>query len=340
MEMVKANFCAITISGLTKARTNWVVVSLLLLSFTCLPLKAREQKLFPIVMQLDWIHNVQFAGIYQAIEQGYYKSAGLVVEIRPVTFGQDTVERVLETKHCIGSAESNVLLAAHSNGADIKALATMFQGSPMGWMYLKESGVVDIKDFRGKRIGIHPDGEKVIQLALAHEGIEIPNLETMKVGYNVEILLNGEVDVMQGYLIDEFIKLQLESDESAGILMAKDHGYLAYSQVFFTDSEFLKGHPEQIEAFLEASEKGWEYALSHIEASARLIIEKYNPELQHAHQEKSLESIRELVMPDGMNIMAPMDYAVWSKSQEQFLAQGILERGANLKELLEHADIE
>lgn len=334
MTTLRGYFCAITSSHLTK------------LGFCCLglglfvPAQASETKRFPITMQLDWIYNVQFAGLYQAIEQGYYEEAGLEVTLRPVTFGQDTVGRVVETRHCIGSAESNVLLKAQVEGAPVRALSTMFQGSPMGWMYMQDSGVTGIEDFSTRRIGIHPDGDKVVRLALAYHGIDGANIETMKVGYNVDILISGEVELMQGYWIDEFVKLQLMSNDGGGFIRAKDHGYEAYSQVFFSTEDFCQRHPEEIAAFLEASRQGWAYALSNIEETAMLVVEKYNAELSLEHQVRSLEVIREMVMPDGQTIMAPMSRSVWEEGQNRFLANGILESPADLDALLKFADLE
>lgn len=36
-----------------------------------------------VVLRLKWIHQAQFAGFYTAVEKGFYKEAGLDVEIRP-----------------------------------------------------------------------------------------------------------------------------------------------------------------------------------------------------------------------------------------------------------------
>src|ERR1700751_5346814 len=47
-------------------------------------------------LQLKWLHQFQFAGYYQALEQGFYRQAGLQVEIReggPGTVVSEAVER-------------------------------------------------------------------------------------------------------------------------------------------------------------------------------------------------------------------------------------------------------
>jgi ABC-type nitrate/sulfonate/bicarbonate transport system substrate-binding protein len=291
----------------------------------------------PVVMQLDWIFNAQFAGLLQAKAQGFYEEAGLEVEIRPTNHEQLTVDRVLAGSGTLtlGSAESNVLLGAHAGGAPIKALATMFQGSPMGWMFLESSSIETFADLAGKRIGIHPDGEKVLRLAARNEAVSVEDFFLPEVGYKLDPLLSGEIDVMQAYVIDEFVQLKLKTDGAADILMAHDYGYSAYSQVFFTSEEALERWPQEIAAFLAASKRGWEYAFDHPEETVDLILQEYNPTLDRAYQLASLEAIEDLVSPDGLPVMSPMDPEVWARSQELFVEFGLLDAPTDLEKLLD-----
>src|SRR5262245_50887028 len=41
------------------------------------------QALEKVSLQLKWLHQFQFAGYYVALEKGFYRDAGLDVEIRP-----------------------------------------------------------------------------------------------------------------------------------------------------------------------------------------------------------------------------------------------------------------
>lgn len=313
------------------------LLCLILIGLLSQRLTAAEQSwVTPVTMQLDWIYNVQFAGLYQAKSQGYYAAAGLDVTLVPAQKGQKTVEAVLSrTGLSLGCAESNVLLRARSEGAPIVALATMFQGSPMGWMYLPESGISSLADFQGKRIGVHPDGEKVIRLLFERQGLQGEDIELPNVGYDPAILISGEVDAMQAYYIDEFVKLQLETNGQGAMIMAKDAGYSAYSQVFFTTESLLAENEAALYRFLKASQLGWQYALENIEETVDLVLQEYNPQLDRAYQVASLEKIRELVMPDGQQIMAPMDRKVWEQAQADYLQFGLLEAPADLDQLLD-----
>lgn len=307
------------------------------LSLACLAPVTGLQAAEPVkvVMQLDWIYNAQFAGVYQAVEQGYFADRGLSVEIRRVDPKQKTVPAVLAEPIAFGCAESNVLLKAHAEGAPVRALATMFQGSPLGWMVLEESGVQSFADLAGKRIGIHPDGEKVIGLVSRQAGVEADDFVLPHVGYDIDILLSGQIDAMQAYSIDEFVKLQLATEGTGSIIMAKDLGYSAYSQVIFTTGRVVENHPDTVKDFLKAVQLGWTYALENKEATVDLILEKYNPEIGRAYQHASLEKIEELVRPGGLPPLTPIDPDVFRKSLDQYLESGMLDKGTDLDDLLD-----
>ena len=129
----------------------------------------------PIVMQLDWKANVQFAGLLLAKERGWYADAGLDVRIQPADSADIlVVQSVLTEPNTIGSSESSALLEARGKGAKIKAVATMFQGSPMALLSLEKSGISEMRDLVGKRIGMHTDGRRVLDVAFADAGIPSP----------------------------------------------------------------------------------------------------------------------------------------------------------------------
>jgi len=288
-----------------------------------------------VVMQLDWIYNAQFAGLYQAKEQGYFSEEGLDVEIRPTDPNLRTVPAVLAEEIAFGSSESNVLLGAHAEGAPIVVLATMFQESPIGWMHLSESGIDSFTDLAGRRIGVYPDGEKIIALLADKAGVDASSMTLPTVAHDISVLTSGEVDAMQGYAIDEYVKLKIATNDKAGIIMARDYGYSAYSQVIFTSRETVERHPEVVRSFLKATKKGWIYALDNPGRTVDLILRQYNPSLDRAYQLASLNEIEKLVRPAGKEALSPIDPTVFATSQEQYLKAGILKERTDLESLLD-----
>lgn len=289
----------------------------------------------PVVMQFDWIFNAQFAGFYQAIEQGFFEDAGLAVELRGQATTPDTVGMTLsEPEISFGSAESNVLLADAAAGADLKIIGVMFQDSPMGWMFVDDGSIREFTDLASKRVGVHADGSRVIRLLLEEAGADTTNLDTYDCGYAPSIVIDGEADAMQCYYIDEYVKLEQMIGERAGIFLAKDHGYRAYSQVMFTDVETVETHPEVVAGFLRAVKRGWEFAFEHPEDTVELIISQYSSELDREHQLKSLEKIKELMIPQPGALLRVADPKVFEEGLSRMRDRGLIQESIDAADLL------
>ncbi|MEO0508997.1 MAG: ABC transporter substrate-binding protein [Verrucomicrobiota bacterium] len=289
-----------------------------------------------VVMQFDWIFNAQFAGFYQAVEQGFFAEEEIELEMRGGPTTPHIVDGTLnEPAISFGSSESNVLIAEAAMGKDLRIIGTMFQSSPMGWMYVRGNEIESFTDLADKRVGVHDDGWRVIKLLLQKQGVDISNLETFNCDYDPKVILEGEADAMQCYYIDEFVKLEQMIGEKAGVFLARDFGYDAFSQVMFTHAETIEKYPEVVEGFLRAVKKGWAHAFENPEETVDLIISKYSPELDRDYQLGSLAKIEELMVPDGGELLQPIESSVLTAGQEHLLKYKLIEGTVDFDKILQ-----
>jgi len=315
--------------------TSHYLRRLFLTGFMCLFAHVNANANTSVTIQLDWIYNAQFAGLYQAIEQGYFDQEGLDVTLLQAPKSVGVVESVVDAKDLrFGVSESSVLLAQRLAGQPIQALAAMLQASPMGWMHLPKTGIDSIADFKGKRIGIHADGEKILGIALAKHGLSLSDVNFVEVGYDPQILVDGQIDIMQAYYIDEFVELQRITGDTGLIELAGDNGYLAYSQVLFTTEDTVNQQPELVHSIISAMRKGWMYALDNKNETIDLILLKWKTDLNRDYQRASLQNLEALVRPQGRDVMPWSNQARWEDMQELLLKYNLLSGEVNLQDFL------
>lgn len=265
------------------------------------PALAQASQLNPtLTMQLDWMFNVQFAGLLLADHLGLYQQQGVDVVIQPWAEGLVVPDEVAANPLMIGCAEQNLILDAQANGAPLKAIATMFQASPYALMALPDSGITTLSDLAGKTVGVHLDGVKVMELV---KGINnLPDIQVVEVPYDNKLdrLLTGEMDALQCYAVDEPIGFIQQVGQAPTLLPMDEYGYKAYAQVFFATDTLLEQQPEQVRAFLEASFAGWQQALADIPSAAQRVAETYAAaDSKYAnieYQTQSLQLISEYVL--------------------------------------------
>jgi ABC-type nitrate/sulfonate/bicarbonate transport system substrate-binding protein len=113
-----------------RATQVWLRLATLAIA-ACLLLSPLHQAaaLDAVSLQLKWKHQFQFAGYYQALEQGFYRDAGLDVAIREGGPDIDVAETVAGGKADFGVCNANVL-REWATGRRLVVLAVIFQQSP------------------------------------------------------------------------------------------------------------------------------------------------------------------------------------------------------------------
>src|ERR1700694_5653207 len=99
-------------------------------------------------LQLKWKHQFQFAGYYAALEQGFYRNAGLDVTIREAGPDIDVAETVASGKADFGVCGSGVL-RDWAKGSRLVVLAAIFQHSPAVILVARRADIRRVADLRG-----------------------------------------------------------------------------------------------------------------------------------------------------------------------------------------------
>lgn len=246
-------------------------------------------------LQLKWQHQFQFAGYYAAREKGYYREAGLEVEIIPSRPGDDSHQKVLNGEAEFGVGTTDLLLL-REQGAPVVVLAVIFQHSPLGLAALASSGIQDLHDLAGRQLMIEP-GSAELFAYLRREGMTNDRFILLPHGHSPRDLIEGKVDALSVYTTDEPFEL-VESKQDFVLYSPRSGGIDFYGDNLFTTEAQIRQHPERVKAFRAASLKGWKYAMEHPEEIARLIHDRYSDRHSLPHLEYEARQMAGLLHAD------------------------------------------
>lgn len=234
-----------------------------------------------VSLQLKWKHQFQFAGYYQALEQGFYRDAGLDVAIREGGPDIDVAETVAGGNADFGVCNVSVL-GEWAKGRRLVVLAAIFQHSPAVILVPRRADISSVSELRGRTLMDTPGSDEIAAM-LKRAGIDYAALPRVDHHGDPRDLLAGRADAMVAYSTNEpFVLEQLGAAYRTFSPAAS--GVDFYGDNLCTSEAEAKAHPDRVEAFRVATIKGWAYALAHKEPTVDLILRSYS-------QKKSREAL-------------------------------------------------
>ena len=281
----------------------------------------------PLDYYIDWFPSPQFAGVYVALDKGFYADAGLDVTIRPFAFGQKPAA-LMEAEPAvasIGTVEGYIFLQRRAAGQDLHAFTAVLRESPAGFMTLANSGINGPRDFPGRKIGIHKYADPLYKWFIARAGVTEASAPFQFVGDDVSLLISGKLDVQQGYAIEELVKVRREVGRKAvRFISFKDLGFDAYSQVVYATGTQLKAHEKAQRAFIAATRRGWIYALAHPPEAVDAVCARLTPPLDRTLLADMISSLGTFVYPPNETPLSRMSEAKWSRMEQACVEMGLV----------------
>ena len=293
-----------------------------------------------VTLQLKHSHQFQFAGYYAALEQGYYREAGLDVTILEGSDGNEPERAVLSGAAEYGVGSSSLLLERLA-GKPLVVLAVIFQHSPYVLVMRQGGAAPDIHRIIDKRVMIGQLTDTLAQsdeliAYLRKEGIPTTRLRRVEHSYNPDDLINGYVDAMSIFVTNETDYLD-RIGFAYDIYSPRAAGIDFYGDNLFTSEKELAGHPERVKAFRAASMRGWQYAMSHQEDTVDLILNKYSRRHDRQHLLYEARQMVPLVQPVLVEI-GYMNPERWHHIAEVYADLGMLPHDASFPGFLYQSD--
>lgn len=282
--------------------------------------QAQGERLRPVALQLKWYHQFQFAGYYAALEQGYYREAGLDVSLREGNPEQDPVAEVVAGKADFGIGASELLLA-HAAGQPVVAVAAVFQHSPLILLAKRRPDIESVHDLIGKTIQIVPHEHELFAFIQAL-GLSPDDFVLEPRRAHLDDLLEERVAAVAAYSTDEpYELLQRKLDYLE--ITPRSAGIDFYGDSLFTNRRLAEDSPQLVAAFRTASLRGWAYALAHPEEIATLIQTKYSPRKSYDALLYEARAMQRLILPELVEL-GYMNSPRWKHIADSYANLGML----------------
>ena len=293
-----------------------ILTYLLLLS--CTIAYAQEKLIFTP----QWTAQAQFAGYYVAQEKGFYKEAGINVEIVHPSVTQSAMSRIRNNESHATTLQLVQAMDIIDNGIP---LVNILQTSMNNGLVIVSRRNKNPLTQKGAKVGIWNAGFGQLAICMSiKDGLDY---EWIPFGSSINLFVSGAIDATLAMSYNEFYQLK-----QTGISLTKDnvyrfcdHGYNVQEDGVYMTREYYNKHKDQARRFAAASRKGWEWAAAHPEETLEIVMEYVQKE--HIATNRVLQK---LMLAEILRLQVDRE----SKKREFRLRPDMVKQASNL--LVEH----
>jgi NitT/TauT family transport system substrate-binding protein len=283
-------------------------------------------KLTKVKLQLQWFTQAQFAGYFAADAKGFYKAAGLDVQI--LEGGTDIVPQTVLAQ---GNADYAIAwvpkaLQSREQGAGITDVGQVFQRSGTLQVSFKDKGISDAAALKGKKVGNWGFGNEFELFAgMTKAGLNPgKDVKLVQQQFDMQALLKGDIDAAQAMIYNEYAQvLEAKNPKTGKLYQPSDfnrvdwntEGTAMLQDAIWANTDKLqndKAYQAQTVKFLEASFKGWIYCRDHAQECRDIVVGK-GSKLGASHQLWQMNEINKLIWPSP-NGIGIVDKAAWDQT--------------------------
>ncbi len=242
---------------------------------------ASDKPLQKVVFLTNYVFNGRHAPFFVGLDKGYYKEAGLDIQISPAS-GSGFVLSALEGgKADYGIAECSTAVQAIARGAKAKAFGVFMDISPSGLASLTPYPNPASLVGRSVAASLTDSARIILPILFDQKGLDPTTIKWQAAdpGIYFPLLLEGKVDLVTASIdgdVPALTRIATPQGKTVYFSSFADWGYDVFGIFLVTTAERIAQNPEGVKAFAAATVKAVKYSVEHPEETAQIMV-KYNP---------------------------------------------------------------
>ncbi len=260
-----------------RQRLIFLLLTLCLLTACGAPAASPTEGAIPVRFVLDWIPNINHAGIYIADSQNYFADEGLSVEIlQPPEGGALPLLTAGHAEFCVSFQEELAAAITAETPLPVVAVAAILQHNTSGILSPKNKNIRSPRDLEGRRYATWdmPVELAILETVMTRDGgdfsrlVRVPSTVT-----DVMTALATDIDAVWVYYgVDGVAAEQLGVETNFFLFSDFDPALDFYTPVIASSEAFLREHPDTARKFLKAAARGYAYAAAHPDEAADILV--------------------------------------------------------------------
>ena len=294
------------------------------------PETAISRPLAKVTCRLDWTPGAEHSFLYLAKDKGYFKDAGLDVEIQAGDGSTTSAKLVGNGAVDFALCSGDSAMMAVSAGAPLKVLAVLYPEPPTVILSRKARNITKPKDLEGKKYGAYfksTTHKQFLAFCKAND-VDLSKVQVIGTAAKAEDILTDGVDASSGYTYIQPVQCEL-AGVAVNEMWLTDFGVKGYSLSIIGNRD--KMDPDVTRRFVQSAIKGFAEMVND-DPSALEAFMKVNPTANREFETQKLARVRafiQKVLPH-QKVLGMQTAEGWIQTQDFLIDQELLTKKIDL----------
>lgn len=270
------------------------------------PRAAQAEGSRSVRFNMAWLPQGSMAGIFVAIDKGYFAEAGINVEPVRGFGGMRTANELDQGMFEFAYIDPLSVALNRSKGGKVRMIGGINMRLPAGACFVKERHRVERPaDLAGLRFGAGQSSmiQALLPAWLKDNGVDPARVEQIQLDPAIVVssLVEGRIDAAECWLGNSlalFDKAAKAKGVTIGRIAYADFGLDVYGSGFATQDALIEKEPDLVRGFLKAAYRGYADAARDPKAALAIIRKSY-PLLDEAVTERQIRETAALMAAEG-----------------------------------------
>lgn len=288
-----------------------------------------------ITVGLTYIPDVQFFPFYVAVENGYFESAGVEVDIRHHGAQESLFTALATGEEDVVFVSGDEVLFARAEGMDVTSIMTLFSEYPSTLIVPQDSDIETPADLEGRSVGLPGEyGSNYFGLLAMIDAYDLENVEVESIGFTqMAALSRDDVDSVIGFVNNDAVAMESQGFDVRTIDLAPDLPLIGPGLAVMEEN--LGENEDEHRAIMAGLQKAVEFAEENPE-EALDIVTKYVPSMTDPEVREAATLTFNATLPlyVGDGKVGTQDVERWEDMSEFMVDAGLIEELVPVDEVM------
>lgn len=291
------------------------ILGIMLSNIGCKEESLQKTDIDKVSVRMKWFFAGTMTGWFAGKEQGFYKDAGIDLEITSGGPDNNSVKLVAAGTDMFGVAGADEVLISREKGIPIVAIAVLFKESPVGFISKREKGITSPSQWSGKTVEVSYGSNAEVQYRALVKKFEVKHIKEVPYAFNLIPFIEDKVDVSIAYIMDQVITLKRMGID-LNVITCKEYGINPYGDVIITTEKTLRENPVLVKRFLDATIKSQLWAIKNPEVAVSALVKNASNLKAENEAQVWRATIPFLIADGGPNKLGIMKLERWEETMD------------------------